>query len=273
MSLVHIRGNNLYYYDQGEGEPLVLIHGTGFNADIWYRVYNTLVDEFRVIAYDRRGFGRSEGMPLGPRGYYHEQAEDAAQMLDLFGACPATILGWSAGAVVALQLALEHPECVKRLILYEPSLHLSDDLDAGFILPYMQYSLLRLFRRYKAAAHTFGRMILKVEGGRNSFDTLDPVVVECMEADAESLVAEVSAGTGRELTLETLASGIKVPVTLIVGEASPAPLKRSVARLAATFPAAEVARIPGTGHLAQVENPEEFLRIIRQAMSHPTLFS
>ena len=75
----------------------------------------------RVIAYDRRGFARSSA---APRGVLADQARDAAELLEALGASPATVVGWSAGGVIALDLAASYPERVASLVLAEPAVHL-----------------------------------------------------------------------------------------------------------------------------------------------------
>jgi pimeloyl-ACP methyl ester carboxylesterase len=87
---------DLYVKDWGEGRPVVLIHGWPVHADSWEYQALYLADAgFRVIAYDRRGFGRS-GQPW--TGYdYDTLTDDLAQVLQETGAEDATIVGFSMG--------------------------------------------------------------------------------------------------------------------------------------------------------------------------------
>src|SRR5262245_14374811 len=112
--------------EHGDGAPpLLVVHGTGANAACFERAAPLLGRGRRVLVYDRRGFGRTGGPPHAHRDYFREHALDAAALLDAAGSSPATVLGWSAGAIVALHLALERPELVGRLVLFEPSLHVA----------------------------------------------------------------------------------------------------------------------------------------------------
>ena len=89
-------GIDLYVKDWGSGRPIVLLHGWPLNADSWDDQALALAQAGnRVIAYDRRGFGRS-GQPFG--GYdYDTLADDLADVLEQTGAADATIVGFSMG--------------------------------------------------------------------------------------------------------------------------------------------------------------------------------
>lgn len=267
MATVNIGGNTIYYEDAGFGDPVVLIHGTGFNATVWNKVFEPLAQQYRVIAYDRRAHGISMGAPPERADYFRQHADDAAMLIDLLSATPATVVGWSAGAIVALHLALSHPDYVGRLVLYEPSLHVSRDSDRGMLPAYLKFMLARSFGLKEKAAQLFCRIALGYRDGRNSYDSFDPDFVKVLSADAATLLAEVAAGTGEELTSEMLASGISVPVALLQGEHSPSYLHRAVARVASIFPGAPLIQIPKAAHLAQMDAPEEFMSALDRAIS------
>ena len=88
---------DLYVKDWGSGRPVVLIHGWPLNADSWDdQAYALANAGYRVIAYDRRGFGRS-AQPWS--GYeYDTFADDLADVLEATGAADATIVGFPWGA-------------------------------------------------------------------------------------------------------------------------------------------------------------------------------
>lgn len=97
MTHIKTRDNtNLYVKDWGTGRPVILIHGWPLSADSWDDQAMALADAgFRAIAYDRRGFGRSE-QPWG--GYnYDTLADDLADVLEGTGAADAALVGFSMG--------------------------------------------------------------------------------------------------------------------------------------------------------------------------------
>ncbi|UAK25398.1 alpha/beta fold hydrolase [Sphingomonas nostoxanthinifaciens] len=87
---------DLYVKDWGDGRPVILLHGWPLNADSWDDQALALANAgYRVIAYDRRGFGRSS-QPF--TGYdYDTLADDLAQVIDATGATDATLVGFSMG--------------------------------------------------------------------------------------------------------------------------------------------------------------------------------
>ena len=78
MTTIIINCSKVFYREKGSGPPLLLIHGTGGNADIWGETFDALAANHRVIAYDRRGFSRSVSPPVKD---LHLHSEDAAAML------------------------------------------------------------------------------------------------------------------------------------------------------------------------------------------------
>lgn len=97
MSFIEARdGTPLFYKDWGAGKPVVLVHGWPLNADMWeYQAPFLAENGCRVIAYDRRGFGRS-GQPWS--GYdYDTMADDLAALFDALDLRDATLVGFSMG--------------------------------------------------------------------------------------------------------------------------------------------------------------------------------
>jgi pimeloyl-ACP methyl ester carboxylesterase len=115
MPIAENQGAKLYWDEQGEGEPLLLIIGLGSGARLWERIRPQLAEHFRTIAFDHRGIGRSTG---GAENYSIPlMASDAAAVLDAAEVESAHILGTSMGGMVAQEFALNYPFLVNTLIL------------------------------------------------------------------------------------------------------------------------------------------------------------
>ncbi|MCE5288494.1 MAG: alpha/beta hydrolase [Nocardiaceae bacterium] len=99
MPTANVNGAELYYEELGSGPPLLLMLGTGACMDLWTSVFERLAHTYRVIAYDRRGFGRSAS---APRGKFSDHTRDAAALLAELEAAPATVVGWSGGGAIAV---------------------------------------------------------------------------------------------------------------------------------------------------------------------------
>jgi pimeloyl-ACP methyl ester carboxylesterase len=118
MPFVEVRdGTSLYYNDWGSGAPVVLIHGWPLDADMWeYQSVPLASQGLRIVAYDRRGFGRS-GQPW--TGYdYDTMADDLATVMDTLDLRGATLVGFSmGGGEVARYLARHGTGRVAKAVL------------------------------------------------------------------------------------------------------------------------------------------------------------
>jgi non-heme chloroperoxidase len=127
-------GTQLYVKDWGSGRPVVLIHGWPLNADSWDAISYALVNAgYRVIAYDRRGFGRSE-QPWD--GYdYDTFSDDLAAVLEATGADNATLVGFSMGGGEVARYLSRHGESRIRSAVFAaavtPYMHKTDDNPDG----------------------------------------------------------------------------------------------------------------------------------------------
>jgi pimeloyl-ACP methyl ester carboxylesterase len=116
---VELDGIEVNYYDEGEGDLLVLLHGGGLTSCArlnWGAVATSLGDNFRVISIDQPGFGYTP--PRGPEDYYQEnRAEFVVEMLKMFSFESFNIAGNSEGAWIAAYIALEYPNLVDTLTI------------------------------------------------------------------------------------------------------------------------------------------------------------
>ena len=121
-------GVRIAYMDEGEGEPILLIHGFASNSQAnWIdpRWVRTLTKAGRrVIAYDNRGHGQSEKLYEPDRYGAPQMAEDARRLLDYLGIERIDVLGYSMGARIAAFLAFAHPERVRSVIFGGLGIHM-----------------------------------------------------------------------------------------------------------------------------------------------------
>lgn len=108
-----VNGLQMYYEIHGSGEPLVLLHGAFGAIDLWGEMLTTLAEQHQVIAVELQGHGHTADID---RPFSYEQlADDVAALLDHLGIAQADIVGYSMGADTALQIAIRHPDLVRKL--------------------------------------------------------------------------------------------------------------------------------------------------------------
>jgi 3-oxoadipate enol-lactonase len=108
-------GEALWFETAGTGQPLVLAHGLGGNAVVWFQQVPYFAGRYQVITWDQRGFGRSSNHAgdAGPR----TSVTDQLALLDHLGIEKAHLVGQSLGGWVALGAALHNPDRVRSLVL------------------------------------------------------------------------------------------------------------------------------------------------------------
>jgi pimeloyl-ACP methyl ester carboxylesterase len=265
MPTVDVNGTTIHYSSAGSGPPLLLIHGTGGDGTAFDAVAADLARTYRLIAYDRRAYSRSKGKPHPPRNYLAAHGSDAAALLNAIGAAPAHVLGWSAGGLVALALAVARPELVKSLLLYEPPYLAKSNASIGFAFNFAQIMALRALGLRRAAATKFFQTVFVRRDGRNDFDELPATLRQTMLVSAPALLAELDGGTGEEFEANALRR-LHPPVALLTGAQS-APLFATAAeRLTKAMPIAGRASAENAGHIMQVTDPKGFVQIVRDLL-------
>jgi pimeloyl-ACP methyl ester carboxylesterase len=118
MPHVETNGIQIYYEEQGEGDPLILIMGITATGDVWEAHSDFWSEEYRCIKPDNRGVGQSDK----PAGDYSSEmmADDYAGLMDALGIEKARVVGVSMGSIIAQQLCLRHPDKVQSAVLMCP---------------------------------------------------------------------------------------------------------------------------------------------------------
>ena len=117
MPYLELPDTTLYYTDEGEGPPLVLVHGYTCDSFDWTWSLPRLLEHFRVIAFDRRGEGRS-----GPASdlSMDRQVRDVEFVIDRLGCEAPIVVGHSLGAAIASSLAVERPGLARGIVVLDP---------------------------------------------------------------------------------------------------------------------------------------------------------
>jgi pimeloyl-ACP methyl ester carboxylesterase len=111
---VPVNGLEVYYEIHGSGEPLVLLHGAFGAIDVWGSILTILAETHRVIVVEFQGHGHTADID---RPFSIEDwADDVAGVMDHLDIVRADIVGYSMGGMTGLQLAIRHPELVRKLV-------------------------------------------------------------------------------------------------------------------------------------------------------------
>ena len=215
--------------DTGDGSPVLLLHGGFSNGDSMLTAFEPLGAEFRLVAFDRRGHGRTADTDAG--FHYADMARETIGVLEQVVRGPGHIVGYSDGGNVALLVALERPDLVQSLVLIGAN-YRYDGLVPGAFDDFDPES--------EMATHLASSYIERSPDGAEHF----PVVME------KSLAMFASEPT---MTPEDL-TRIPVPALVVVGDDDLMTLEHTCS-LYESLGAGQLAVIPGASHLVVDEKP------------------
>jgi pimeloyl-ACP methyl ester carboxylesterase len=254
---IDVRGARLRVRTAGEGPAVLLVHGWALDLDMWRPQFAALAASNRLIAFDRRGFGHSSGTP----GIDHDLA-DIEQLLAVLRVERVAIVGMSQGARVALRWALCAPRATTCLVLDGPPRDLlaarpsegeialvtyrelvrTEGIDA-FRKQWLKHPLMRLYTADQSVHALLREMVGRYPG--------------------HDLMGDETAQLPGIDSLQQLDS----PVLIINGEHDTETRIGAGAELARALPHAQLAIIPGAGHLSNLDNPGAYNREIHRFLA------
>lgn len=267
-----VAGALLRYREEGCGPPVLLIHGWTFDLDMWEPQVEGLGDSFRIVRFDRRGFGLSSD-----RASLAADVQDALSLCDKLQLARLACVGMSQGARVALHLCRIAPERLSCVVLDGPP-HMfpnvvangaSDGIpneasreptDEAEDLPLAEYRSLisrgdiESFRR-NWASHPLMQLETRAERPR--------ALLERMTAryTGKDLLQELSLP--EDQWNRAVISSLKTPALIITGEHDLPSRLRAADALATTLPIAQRARISAARHIPNLDNPASYNAMLR----------
>jgi (E)-2-((N-methylformamido)methylene)succinate hydrolase len=242
------------YALEGVGPPVLLVHGVGARMDTWDGVVAALGGRFTTIRLDLRGHGDSS-KPPGP---YSATlfAEDTRALLDHLGVGACHVAGHSLGATVALRLALDAPDRVKRLALLSAAAGRTEEeqkrvlerlaiVEHGIPGEHFRRSLPRWFSDEFRRAHP---------------ELLERYAARNMENDAQAYAAAYHVLATTDLADE--AAQVRVPTLVVTGEGDVGSNPRMARLLHARIPGSRLEILPGLRHAILIEAPTPVARLL-----------
>jgi pimeloyl-ACP methyl ester carboxylesterase len=132
LQKLEVDGVELHYVEQGQGDPVILVHGGLADYRSWTAQMERFAQNYRVIAYSQRYYYPNQNLPVANGYTTLVDAQDLPAFLHALGLESSHLVGDSSGAFIALAMTLAHPEAVRSLTLSEPPiLHWATDLPGG----------------------------------------------------------------------------------------------------------------------------------------------
>lgn len=238
----------------GEGPVIVLVHGWALDLDSWAAQIDLLANRYRVIAFDRRGFGRSSGVPS-----IEQDVLDIGWLLDGLAISRAAVVGMSQGARVALRWALKRPEQVPCLVLDGPPAEGGPpSLDVPEI-PIDEYR----DRIRREGIDAFRRMWL--QHPYMQLHTGAPRVHQLLREITGRYPASdllMNALPDLPLLAERDLRRLNVPTLVLSGEHDSAQRRAIASWFVQALPDARLQVVPGAGHLAALDDPDAYTQAL-----------
>jgi pimeloyl-ACP methyl ester carboxylesterase len=255
MPRVSVNGVELHYEEQGEGTPVLGVHGTPGAAILWADAAKELALHGRCIIYDRRGFHRS-APPVPFRTLdLVDHVDDAAALLAALHAGPAVVIGHGTGGLIAIELTRRFPDKVKSLVLLEPALFTIDPVAEAWARDLRRKVLERSAARPELLAETMIREAL----GDGSWETLPDELKQTVGGTGHAVLAEIRghrmdlSEDALELDEDALA-GVRRLTLIVSAQDSPGAYRLVNARLSGALPFTRTVLVPG-GHLINPAHP------------------
>jgi pimeloyl-ACP methyl ester carboxylesterase len=254
---IDVRGARLRVRTAGAGPAVLLVHGWALDLDMWTPQFAALANRYRLIAFDRRGFGLSSGAPS-----VEADLTDIHELLAMLQIDRVAIVGMSQGARVALRWAMENPATTTSLVLDGPP---RDLLASGRAQGEITLAAYRTLVRNEGIAAFRKEWLEHPLMQLHAHDARTRSLVNQMveRYPGHDLLADDPPQVARLDELDRL----DVPVLIINGEYDSDTRVGAGAEFARALPHARVAVIPAAGHLSNLDNPAAYNKVLSEHLS------
>jgi non-heme chloroperoxidase len=259
---IAVGGTTLHYFEFGSGHPVIFVHGAFADYRAWLNQIEAFGQRYRSITYSRRHHYPNVWHDDGQDASTALHGEDLAQLISRLDAGPATLVGQSLGATIALHAAIANPALVHSLVLSEP-----------FILPWLQASRAgqeawadfenRVWRPSAVAlrsGHRDACIRLVTDGimGAGAYDGLPSDVKPLVLDNAAELRLEHDNPHYYSAVGVNDVASLHLPILLVKGDSSPRMFHIIAEELVQCLPAAETLELANVCHVAPLLAPDAF---------------
>lgn len=246
----NVNGTRLYYEKAGSGDAVILLHGFSLDVRMWDDQFLSLAQDFQVIRYDLRGFGKS----ALPTDEPYSHVADLKALMDSLGIQQAHLVGLSKGGAVATDFALTHPQQTRSLVLIDTVL-------GGF-----SWSTESTERNRAVWQRARERGISAAKESWLAHPLFEPAHQQLTVASRlEAIVGDYSGWhfvtENPEQRLDPPAAQrlqeLQMPVLVIVGEHDMRDFLQIADVICQQLPQATKLTVPGVGHMANMEAPTQ----------------
>ena len=253
------------YAEHGEGDPVVLVHGSNSDHRIWDQHRKIIGSRYRVIAVSQRYFGQDPWSDGGEQFSISTLADDLGSFVRGLGLGPATIVGWSLGDAVSLTMAVRNRQLVKRMFLFEPTLStFVTDADQAKAAVEDRAAMMNAAKPFVASGNLADAVRLFMDGVNaedGAFDRLAPEVRMMMTENARMLPLLFAGPPPPSLTAADLRT-LDCPVTIALGELSRVGYQIPARAARSLLPFGRLEIVSGAKHLWPIQDPQGFSQLV-----------
>ena len=260
----------LAYQEQGDGAPVVFVHGCCTDYRAWDAQRQAIASHYRFIALNLRYHGTTPWSDDGSNYSVKTHVDDVAAFIRGLNAGSVDLVGWSYSGPIVLLVALQHPELVHSLTIYESAAgaFVTDPASLKSMGEDRQAMMGPVIAASKAGdVPAVARLVpAGVNNQPDFFETAPPEIRSMFLDNARTVKLLLAAPPPPPITCDQLRQ-IKIPVLISRGEATRTTFRISTEGAANCIPGAKLAIIPGGRHLAMVQQPEAFNATLLQFLS------
>ncbi len=264
MPRINLYGSSVEYFEQGNGEPVVLLHSSGSSNVQWRALVQQLSPRFRVIAPDLYGYGATANWPGRGAFCLGDEAAVIRALMDRLDE-PAHLVGHSYGGAVALKVARLRGDLLRSLTLIEPvAFHLlrgGDEIDAAALREIS--GIADMVARALACgdyAGGFGRFV-DYWSGAGAWAAIPAAKRDALIPCLAKVALDFHATLNEPARLDDFRT-IAVPTLLMQGACTAPPTRRICRLLARALPETHVKTIAGAGHMLPSTHRDEVNALI-----------